>query len=850
MNARINTIEVAPAKAINALTQNYATLGPKLLAQGFEPIPVNGKRPAVKGWEKVELTEAQVEYWAANGKGNLNVGIRTGYLAPVDIDIYNAEVSALVAEKFQERFGKAPMRIGEAPKRLLLYRAEAPGPKITSSIYICRDKLEHRVEVLGVGQQFVAYGIHPDTLRPYQWPNESLLDLELWELPVINRDEVAAWIRKSLLPLLSPHGFRLKMDSPAPSHPGTGAPATDVTPYTPPTYDDDDPFDSIKLPHDDVDVADLKWMLDHLAESYCDDRDAWRDVIFAVHHQFIGSEQSEEALELLEVWSSKSSKYHRGDVEGLWNNASEQRHGLLTIGSVKNWLGDAWKDYRAQRKVEKSQAEATAQGWESRIEQAPDAATLEKLAADICATPGLSEGTIATLAGKAGARCKVLNITMTAARWKKKMTPKLKASRPAEVDLADFIPYGLPEPGLNPETFPQTEPTENGTKVKNTIANVRRLLEAYGITAYYDGIKKKPIINIPGARVCSDQADNAALSRIESLGNLNGMTGTEVAKFAAAVAYEHERNPVADWIKSKSWDGQDRVAQMCDTLTVRSDYPPELRNLIVRRWLISAAAAAMKPAGFQSKGVLTLQGSQNIGKTAWVANLLPPGILSDYVLLGAHLDPSNRDSVKTAISHWIVELGEVDSTMKKSDVAMLKAFISQRTDKLRLPYNRVDSEFQRRTVFAASVNLQEFLRDETGNVRWWTVPVTAINFQHGIDLQQMWAQVAAAYDAGEQWWLTNEETAHLEAYNKHHTVKSSIHDMLMDAFDFEIPEIARRRMTATQVLQQVLEIKVPTNAQAREAGTALRALLGEPTKSKGLPRWKVPVKFESAIFDD
>ena len=75
-------------------------------------------------------------------------------------------------------------------------------------------------------------------------------------------------------------------------------------------------------------------------------------------------------------------------------------------------------------------------------------------------------------------------------------------------------------------------------------------------------------------------------------------------------------------------------------------------------------------AGFYSKGVLVLQGPQSIGKTPWVANLLPD-TFADYVHLGMHLDPSNRDSVKTAVSHWIVELGEVDSTMNRADVAML-----------------------------------------------------------------------------------------------------------------------------------------------------------------------------------
>lgn len=624
-----------------------------------------------------------------------------------------------------------------------------------------------------------------------------------------------------------------------------------------PTFDPDCPFSSYSERHADVDLEGLRWMLDQLGPDFYDDYEKWRDVGFCIHHQFHGKDEEElDALEAWIDWSAQSPLFVGGECEARWEDAKAERTGgIKTIGTLKAWVGlEKWKAYKAERKAATSAAVAVAQDWESQIKQAPDAATLEKIAAQVRATSSLSEGTIATLAGLAGARCKVLNIDMRAARWKKLMTPRAKATHPASVDLADFIPYGLPEPELNPSIFPHVEYTESTIRVKNTLANAARMLEAYGITAYYDGIKKKPVINIPGLSVCSDQADTAALARIESLGNLNGMAGEKAARFAATVAYENQRNLIGDWIKSAPWDRQDRIAQLCDTLTVRPDFPLDLRNLIVRRWLISAAAAALKPAGFYSKGVLTLQGPQSIGKTPWVASLLPDGVLSDYVLLGAHLDPYSRDSIKTAVSHWIVELGEVDSTVNRAEGGALKAFLSQRTDKLRLPYAPVDSEFQRRTVFAASVNPQEFLKDETGNKRWWTLPVTAVNFNHGINLQQLWAQVAAAYEAKEPWWLTFDEENRLESYNSQHTVKSSIHEILADALDFEAPRTDWKRMTATGVLQTVLQIKVPTNAQAREVGTALRALLGEAKMSKGHPGWWVPpAKFDRAhedAFDD
>ena len=116
--------------------QNFATLGPKLLAQGFEPIPVAGKAPAVKRWQEAALHRDQVAYWAQNGQGDLNVGLRTAGLAPIDIDIYDAEVSARVVAAARARFGDAPERVGMPPKALLLYAAIEPGTKITSPIWV------------------------------------------------------------------------------------------------------------------------------------------------------------------------------------------------------------------------------------------------------------------------------------------------------------------------------------------------------------------------------------------------------------------------------------------------------------------------------------------------------------------------------------------------------------------------------------------------------------------------------------------------------------------------------------------------------------------------------------------
>lgn len=447
-----------------------------------------------------------------------------------------------------------------------------------------------------------------------------------------------------------------------------------------------------------------------------------------------------------------------------------------------------------------------------------------------------------TLATLVQARWKTLEGVALAKSEAVKMLapPSAVAQRPADVDLTGFIPFRLAVPALNPEQFPHTKETKVGTVVKPTIDNMRALMQGYGIAAHYDMIRKKAIVHVPGLATCPDQADNAALEFMCSLASINDMPADRAANLAMSIAYGQPRNVVADFIKSKPWDQRDRLADLQDTLTVRENFPALLRNLVLRKWLISAVAAALKPDGFYSKGVLTLQGAQSLGKSPWFMRLLPENLRRDYILSGALLEPDNRDSVKTAVSHWITELGEVDATMRKADIARLKAFLSNPVDKLRLPYARTDSEFQRRTVFAASVNPEEFLQDETGNLRWWVLPVTAVDYRHSLDMQQVWAQVATYYEAGERWWLEREEEQQLDHWNAGHVVKSAVHDMLAAALDLDAPRINWRRLAASEVLQ-ALGIKAPTNAQARDCGRALRALLGKPAgKTRGTDQWLTP----------
>jgi putative DNA primase/helicase len=212
------------------------------------------------------------------------------------------------------------------------------------------------------------------------------------------------------------------------------------------------------------------------------------------------------------------------------------------------------------------------------------------------------------------------------------------------------------------------------------------------------------------------------------------------------------------------------------------------------------------------------------------------------------MDPNNKDHVITATSHWLVELGELDATFRKADIAALKSFITNSADKLRRPYDRVDSNYRRRTVFFASVNDRKYLVDDTGNRRWWTVPTVAVDYEHDIDVQQLWAEVLTLFQAGERHWLDRAEQAMLQDVNVEHEMLNPIEELIQAKFQWDAPRSTN--MTASDVLLAIGFDK-PNPKQAKDAGVALRKLTGgDPKKSNGRSVFVMPPRARSTTDDD
>lgn len=302
-----------------------------------------------------------------------------------------------------------------------------------------------------------------------------------------------------------------------------------------------------------------------------------------------------------------------------------------------------------------------------------------------------------------------------------------------------------------------------------------------------------------------------------------------------AVADENSFHPVRDWILSKPWNGEDHIQKLMDTIESPS---PKIRDVLIYRWLISAVAALFvckeRDGFFWSKGILVFQGEQNIGKTSWFRSLYPPN--SGFGIEGKYLDPKNKDSVEQFLSHWLIELGELKSTLK-SNQEILKAFVTNSVDEIRKPYAREKTIFQRRSVMFGSVNEGRFLSDTTGNFRFWCVPVTKINFRHEIDMQQLWAQVAVEYANGEQWHLTDEESAMLAEHNQQFEMVDPIEELIYRHFDME-STVRMNRLSATTVLKTI-GYPIINKSSATQCGNILKKLF-DRKRSNGQTYYMLP----------
>lgn len=213
------------------------------------------------------------------------------------------------------------------------------------------------------------------------------------------------------------------------------------------------------------------------------------------------------------------------------------------------------------------------------------------------------------------------------------------------------------------------------------------------------------------------------------------------------IADKNRFHPVRDWLKSLKWDGVERIDTWLKDYA-GAEAPEPYLSSVSRKLLVAMVARVMRP-GTKFDQIVILEGNQGTGKSTLLRKLVGDDWFSD-----APLNIGDKDAVLTMQSKWLIEVGEL-SSMNKAEVETFKSFISQQVDRIRAPYGKRVEEHPRQCVILGTTNNEEYLRDLTGNRRFWAVKTVGKINHAQIERvrEQLFAEALAYYQLGEPLWL-------------------------------------------------------------------------------------------------
>jgi predicted P-loop ATPase len=274
------------------------------------------------------------------------------------------------------------------------------------------------------------------------------------------------------------------------------------------------------------------------------------------------------------------------------------------------------------------------------------------------------------------------------------------------------------------------------------------------------------------------------------------------AQAVEAVARDRSFHPVHNYLSSLQHDGSARLDTWLSTClgAEQTTY-----NATVGRAMLVAAVARIDRPGCKVDSVPIFEGAQGARKSTAVKALFDPWFSDELAELGS------KDAAMQTRGVWGIEVSELDA-MTRTEVSRIKAFITRTTDRFRPPYGSRIIESPRSCVFWGTTNSDGYLKDETGGRRFWPVKIGKIN----IDLlqkmrDQLWAEAAAMYSAGADWWITNGETLREAERHQQDRYVGDPWDKAIASYVETAPEV-----TVDEVLRLALHLEIGRCGQAEQ----------------------------------
>lgn len=348
---------------------------------------------------------------------------------------------------------------------------------------------------------------------------------------------------------------------------------------------------------------------------------------------------------------------------------------------------------------------------------------------------------------------------------------------------------------------------QNHSNKAADIKATRLFLHSFGITIRHNNMTHRTeIAGLPDFYQGEEELKSLGTIAKDTLAKLKFKSLGNISNNLDLITLENRYHPVLDVLHSAEWDGKDRLSEIYDILGISDD----LSKSLVRKWAIQSIALLYndESAPISAQGVLVLQGKQGIGKTEFFKHL---AIENRFFKEGAVLDMANKDTIISATSVWLCELGELDSTTAKKQSA-LKSFLTANTDRYREPYGRKDVVRVRRTAFCGTVNPVGFLSDETGNRRYWTIHVEKIDLEKVFGYSpewytQFWRQILCEYiENPKAYLLSRQENEQLNKRNEDYEENIYGEDEFLATFDITAPTDKWVYRTAAEIVE-ILNVK-------------------------------------------
>lgn len=285
-----------------------------------------------------------------------------------------------------------------------------------------------------------------------------------------------------------------------------------------------------------------------------------------------------------------------------------------------------------------------------------------------------------------------------------------------------------------------------------------------------------------------------------------------------SVARMASYHPVRDYLNALQWDGVSRIGKwLTEAFGVAHT---EYTAVVGRKTLISAVARALRP-GCKVDTMLILEGGQGTKKSTALRVLAGRSWFSDaQIIIG------DKDALMLINRFWIYELPEME-TYRRAEATVMKAFLSRQTDSYRAPYDRTPQDHDRGLIFIGTTNEDEYLKDDTGNRRYWPVKIKKCDVTWLRDNRDMlWAEAAAAFARAEPWWLEGED----EDIAKREQNKRMVVDPWDDKLDNYLDQMKLDRIHSSELMTMCLELRNPSTGDARRLSACMQRIGWDSSK--------------------